>query len=230
MPHIIRDAEFKTSNDEGLWPGMWVHTYTWQHPRREPSALDACYVWRVEQHDGVMVLVGQGAEAVLPLTNEIAEECVLFKLPLGITLADYPEEWAALRKLGWGVHFGYEPVWYQYSLQAILECQRGNQHENFVLPRELLYKVGDNAAIMSSFLQTAWWRLKHPKYAAALRNQQPKEFWQWPNTPALKELHQLGVAAFRTQEGRVEITPEGKLSATGRKAWDFPIEEEPEQD
>jgi hypothetical protein len=59
-----------------------------------------------------------------------------------------------------------------------------------------------------------YWRLKHPRYANALLNQQPREFFHWPNAPVLKHLHAMGLAAWKTLEGNIEISPDGKLTAT----------------
>jgi hypothetical protein len=226
MPHIIQDAEFKTYLGDGLWPGMWVHNSLWLHPRQESTPLDVCYLWRVEQHDGVMVLAGQGINSIVPLTHEIADMLELFKHPSETSLAEYPEEWAALRKLGWGVHLCYEPRIYAYQTHIMLQCHKGYRRESFWLPEHLRAELSNNPEIMRTFLKTAWWKLKHPKYAEALARQQSQEFWHWPNTPDSKQLHQMGMAAWRTEEGKIEILPNGKLKATGRKTWDMPLEED----
>lgn len=228
MPCIIRDAEFKNQRGDGFWPGMWVHNDLWRHPRHGPTPVDACYLWRVEQHDGVMVLVGQGVDIVVPLSEEVIEHCDLFKHPQDISLADYPEEWAAIRKLGWGVCLYYQERLHAYQTHVRLQCHRGFRHEMFWLPDKLWYEVHSNPEIMRSFLRTAWWQLKHPKYAEALAHQQPEEFWHWPNTPDLKQLHKLGVAAWKTIEGKIEISPDGTLKATGRKRWELPLDDQSE--
>lgn len=230
MPHIIRDAEFHTSAGEGLWPGMWVHTWVWNHRRQEPSPLQACYLWRVEQHDGIMLLAGQGVDVLLPLTAEIADDCVLIRDSACDLLATCPAEWAALRKLKWGVYLDYHTSYYNFHLyrRLSLHYHRENGRGRFSMAEGLQYQLEEKPEILRSFLTTCCWRLKHPRYAEALASEQPREFWDWPNTPPLKQLHAMGVAAFKTVEGRVEIGPDGMLKATGRKAWDFPTEGEPE--
>jgi hypothetical protein len=225
MPHIIRDAEFKTSDGEGLWPGMWVYSWGWGNKRKAPSPLDACYLWRVEQHDGVMLLAGQGADVLLPLTPEIAEDAQLIKESACELLFACPAEWAALRRTGWGVYlYYYTSIHYDVNLRHRLsmDCRRGNEWHRFFLPKEQQYQLEEHLAILPTFLATCAWRLKHPRYANALAGQQPREFWDWPNVPDVKQLHALGQAAFRTEEGSIEISPDGKLTATGRKAWGFP--------
>jgi hypothetical protein len=221
MPHIIRDAEFKTSDGEGLWPGMWVQTWVWGHKHQEPSPLDACYLWRVEQHDGVMLLAGQGVDVLVPLTEELAEDVRLIKDQRCELLAEYPAEWAAIRKLGWGVYL-HNFTTYSYQRHLCLYCQRGYGDERFFLPALPWDKFEHAPAAVRALLATSWWRLKHPKFARALARQQAAEFWDWPNVPDVKQLHALGQAAYRMQEGQVEIGPDGLLRATGRKAWDFP--------
>jgi hypothetical protein len=231
MPQIIRDAEFKTSDGEGLWPGMWVHTWGWGRKRLKPTPIDGCYLWRVEQHDGVMLLAGQGVDLLVPLTPELAEECVLIEEPACDLLATCPTEWAALRRTGWGVYLHYyTSLYYDVRLRYRLSlgCQRGNQWHRFLLAEKHQYDLAQNPAILPTFLATCAWRLKHPQYASALAGQHPREFWDWPNVPNVKQLHTLGQAAYRTEQGSVTISPDGKLIATGRKAWDFPTEgEEP---
>jgi hypothetical protein len=215
MPHIIRNAEFKTALGEGLWPGMWVHSWVWGRKRDEPSPLDACYLWRVEQHDGVMLVAGQGVDILVPLTPELAEDCVLIKDERCDLLATCPAEWAALRRTGWGVY-----------LHEYLHCQRGNYRHRFFLAHEQQYQLDKHPTTLPTFLATCAWRLKHPQYANALAGQHPREFWDWPNVPDIKQLHALGQAAYRTEQGSITISPDGKLIATGRKAWDFPTEEQ----
>lgn len=228
MPHIIRDAEFKTAQGQGLWPGMWVHTYGWGIITSETSPLDACYLWRVEQHDGVMLLAGQGEDILVPLTPEIAEECILIENGACELLATCPTEWAAIRKLGWGVYLHYYSNGYNLRRRFGLNCRRRNSYEHFFLAEGQQYQLDEYPEILRSLLATAWWRLKHPRYAYALATQQPREFWDWPNTPVLKQLDALGKAALQTVEGSITITPDGKLKATGRKAWGFPTEGEAE--
>ncbi|RZK28575.1 MAG: hypothetical protein EOO61_21865, partial [Hymenobacter sp.] len=129
MPHIIRDAEFKTSDGEGLWPGMWVHPWGWGRKRREPSPLEACYLYRVEQHDGVLLLAGQGVDVLLPLTPALADDVQLIKDPACELLAICPAEWATLRRTGWGVYLHYyTSTYYDRNLihRLSLDCRRGN--------------------------------------------------------------------------------------------------------
>jgi hypothetical protein len=229
MPHIIRDAEFKTLAGDGLWPGMWVHSWFWQHKRAEPSPLNACYLWRVEQHDGVMLLAGQGADVLVSLTPELAEEVVLIQDQRCELLFSHLAEWALLRKLGWGVYLHDYLVTYKYQHRLSLFCQRGNDRHRFSLPYEQEYELEQSPQILPTFLATCAWRLKHPRYANALAGQHPREFWDWPNVPDVKQLHAMGQAAFRTEEGSVEIGPDGLLKATGRRAWGFPSDEQENQ-
>jgi hypothetical protein len=228
MPHIIRDAEFKTSLGEGLWPGMWVHTKAWGHKYCDSSPLDACFLWRVEQHDGVMLLAGQGVEVLVPLTPELAEGCHLIKDQQCELLANYPAEWAAIRKLGWGVYL-HKFTTYRYQTHLALSCERGYKEERFFLPALPWDQHEEHPEAIRALLATSWWRLKHPKFASALARQHKGEFWEWPNVPDVKQLHALGQAAYRTEEGSVEIGPDGTLKASGRKAWDFPSIEGEEQ-
>ena len=224
MPDIIRDATFKTYLGEGLWPGMWVHTKAWGHKYCDSSPLDACFLWRVEQHDGVMLLAGQGVEVLVPLTEELAEEVQLIKDQQCELLANYPAEWAAIRKLGWGVYL-HDFTTYRFQTHLALFCERGYKEERFFLPA-LAWGQQEEPEAIRALLATSWWRLKHPKFASALARQQAVEFWEWPNVPDVKQLHALGQAAYRTQEGSIEISPDGKLTATGRKAWGFPPEDD----
>jgi hypothetical protein len=228
MPHIIRDAEFKTSLDEGLWPGMWVYNWAWGRKNMQPTPLDGCYLWRVEQHDGVMLLAGQGVDALVPLTPELAEECVLIKDSACELLATCPTEWAALRRTGWGGYLYYFTS-NDFDRRLGLACRRGNSLLSFFLPEQQQYQLEEHPAILPTFLATCAWRLQHPKFAQALARQQERAFWHWPNVPVVKQLHVLGQAAYRTQEGSIEIAPDGKLKATGRKAWGFPSVEDKEQ-
>lgn len=223
MPHIIRDAEFKTYLGEGLWPGMWVHAVVWGHKHREPSPLDACFLYRVEQHDGVMLLAGQGVDMLVPLTEELARDVRLIKDQQCELLADYPAEWAALRKLGWGVYL-HKFTTYSFRSHLSLYCERGYKEDRFFLPALPWGQHKEHPEAIRALLATAWWRLKHPKFASALARQQSEEFWDWPNVPDVKQLHVLGQAAYRTQEGSIEIGPDGALRATGRKAWGLPTE------
>jgi hypothetical protein len=138
-------------------------------------------------------------------------------------------QWAALRKLGWGVYLHYYSNGYNLYRRLCLHCQRGYSEEFFFLAEEQQYHLAEQPEMLPTLLTTSWWRLKHPRYANALARQHPREFWNWPNVPDVKQLHALGQAAYRTQEGSVTISPDGKLIATGRKAWEFPAEgEEPE--
>jgi hypothetical protein len=230
MPHIIRDAEFKTSAGQALWPGTWVHPWGWGRKNLKPTPLDDCYLWRVEQHDGVMLLAGQGVDLLVPLTPELADECILLENQACELLATCPQEWAALRKLGWGVYLHYYTNHANLYDRLSLYCQRGTVSRRFLLAEDQQYQLEKHPAILSAFLATCWWRLKHPRYASALASQHPREFWDWPNVPDVKQLHVLGQAAFRTQEGSITISPNGKLTATGRKAWDFPGAEGQESD
>ena len=228
MTHIIRDAEFKTAQSQGLWPGMWVHTCGWGIPQSPPSPIDSCFLWRVEQHDGVMLLAGQGEDILLPLTPEIADDCALIENGACELLAAYPAEWAAIRKLGWGVYLHYYSNSYNLHSRLGLHCRRRHSYDYFFLAEQQQYQLDEYPEILRSVLATAWWRLKHPRYAHALATQHPREFWDWPNTPALKQLDALGKAALQTVEGSITIAPDGKLKATGRKAWGFSMDEEPE--
>lgn len=225
VPHIIRDAEFKTDNGQGLWPGMWVHTWGWGYKTTKLSPLDACYLWRVEQHDGVMLLAGQGTEVLVPLSTELVEDISLITEPACELLATCPAEWATLRRTGWGVYlYYYTSIYYDAHLRhrLALNCRRGNAWQQFLLPEKQQYQLEEYSAILPTFLATCAWRLKHPNYAQALGAQHPREFWDWPNVPDVKQLHALGQAAYRTEQGNVTISPNGKLVATGRKAWEFP--------
>jgi hypothetical protein len=224
MPHIIRDAEFKTSLGKALCPGMWVHTWGWGRKHMKPTPIDGYYLWRVEQHDGVMLLAGQGVDVLVPLTPELADECILIENPACELLAAYPNECAALHKLGWGVYLHYFDGAYTSDLhnRLALHYQRGNKAGNFFLPDNLRYQVERQPEVIRTFLVTSYWRLKHPRYANALLSQQQREFFHWPNAPDLKQLHAMGLAAWKTQEGNIEISPDGKLTATGRKALEFP--------
>ena len=224
MPHIVRESDFKTCMGEDLWPGMWVHTWVWGHKHRQPSPLDACFLWRVEQHDGVMLLAGQGVEVLVPLTTALAEEVRLIKDPKCELLADYSAEWAALRKLGYGVYL-HEYTAYDFRTYLSLYCIRGYREWRFSLSFLPWGQYEHQSEAVRVHLATSWWRLKHPQYANALAGQQPREFWHWPTVPGVKQLHALGQAAYRTEQGSVTISPDGKLIATGRKAWDFPSED-----
>jgi hypothetical protein len=226
MAHIIKDAEFKTNAGDGLWPGMWVHPWGWGTQREKAFPLDACYLWQVEQHDGRLMLAGQGVDILLSLTHELARECILIKEPAGELLATCPDEWAALRRIGWGVYLHYyTTIYYDPELRRrlSLDCRRGDTWYHFILPKHLQSQIEEQPAILTTFLITCYWRLKHPRYAKALAMQQPREFWDWPNVPDVKHLHKLGQAAYRTQEGSIEILPDGQLNATGRKAWGLPL-------
>jgi hypothetical protein len=232
MSDIIRDAEFKTSAGEGLWPGMWVHPWGWGCKREKPLLLDACYLWRVEQHKGVLLLAGQGVNVLLQLTHELAKDCILINEPAGDLLAAYPAEWTALRRTGWGVYLHYyTSIYYDPLLRhrLSLDCRRCNVWYHFILPKHLQDQLHQHPAILAAFLATCTWRLQHPKYAKALAGQKPRNFWDWPNVPPVKQLQTLGKAAYRTQEGSIEIAPDGRLKVTGRKAWDFPSLENGEQ-
>lgn len=226
MPHIIRDAEFKTAQGQGLWPGMWVYTCGWGIPQLPPSPIDSCFLWRVEQHDGVMLLAGQGEDILLPLTPEIADDCALIENGVCELLATYPDEWAAIRKLGWGVYLHYYSNGYNLHRRLGLHCRRRHSYEYFFLADKQHYQLDEHPEILRSLLATSWWQLKHPRYAYALMSQQPAEFWDWPNTPKVKQLTVMGKAALQTAEGSITITPDGKIQATGRKRWQFPTEGE----
>ena len=226
MPHIIRESAFKTCMGQDLWPGMWVHSCGWGHKHSDPSPLHACFLWRVEQHDGVMLLAGQGVEVLVPLTQELAEDCSLIENQQCELLANYPAEWAALRKLGWGVYLHGYTTYNSYRTRLSLYCQRGYKDSRFYLPELPWQQCEEHPEAIRALLATAWWRLKHPRYANALAGQHPREFWDWPNVPAVKQLHVMGQKAFRTEEGSIEIGPDGTLKATGRKAWGLPGDEQ----
>jgi hypothetical protein len=168
---------------------------------------------------------------LVPLTPELAAECILIENPACELLAAYPDECAALHKLGWGVYLHYFDGAYTSDLRnrLALHYQRSNKAGNFFLPDNLRYQVERQPEVIRTFLVTSYWRLKHPRYANALLSQQPREFFDWPNAPDLKQLHAMGLAAWKMQEGNIEISPDGKLTATGRKALEFPELENDEQ-
>ena len=226
MPHIIRDAEFKNYHGRALWPGMWVFTCSWGFSYIESSPLNACFLWRIEQHDGVMMLAGQGVDVLVPLTHELVDSFVVIDNPACEMLALWPDEWAALRQLGWGIHLGYYSNGSNLRHRFRVYCQRRHTMRMFFLADKQEQQLREYPQILRTFLQTTLWRLKHPKYADALAGDHPREFWDWPNVPETKQLHQMGLAAWMTAEGRVEIGPDGTLKATGRKRWDFPAEGE----
>jgi hypothetical protein len=196
MPYIIRDTEFKTDSGNALSPGMWMHTRNWGYKHAKSVPLSACYLWRVEQHDGAMLIAGQGVDVRLLLTQEIATDCMLIEDSACELLAAYPNECAALHKLGWGVYLHYTP--FSLHRRLTLYYQRGNKMGNFFLPDELLSQLSKQPEIIRTLLRTSYWRLKHPRYANALLSQQPREVFHWPNAPDLKQLHAVGLAAWKT--------------------------------